>query len=97
VLAVLHTSADSPGFMPEVLSRAGRLEARAAADGEPIEPGVIYIAQRDHHLLVEDGRMVLSRGPREHGVRPAVDPLFRTAARVYGAARDRRGALGRSQ
>lgn len=54
-------------------------------DGEKIEQGRIYVAPPDQHLLVKNGYIRLARGPRENSHRPAVDPLFRTAARVYGS------------
>ena len=50
----------------------------------PIEPGNIYVAVPNYHLLVEHGRMRLGRGPRENMARPAIDPLFRSAAVSYG-------------
>src|SRR3954452_1551840 len=84
ILIVVHTSPTSPGILPQILDRVGPLPAAHAQAGEPIEPGHVYVAPPDHHLLVRDGEIVLSRGPRENGFRPAVDPLFRTAARIYG-------------
>ena len=85
VLIVLHVSPHGTSVLPVILSRAGNLPAIHAVDGQPLEAGRIYIAPPDHHLLVKQGYVALSRGPRENGHRPAVDPLFRTAARSYGA------------
>jgi two-component system chemotaxis response regulator CheB len=83
-LVAVHRSADHPGAMPGVLARHGPLPASFAVDGEALRRGHIYVAPPDHHLLVSGERMRVTRGPREHGFRPAVDPLFRTAAREYG-------------
>jgi two-component system chemotaxis response regulator CheB len=58
--------------------------ASFAVDGEPIKLGHIYVAPKDRHLLVSDGRLEVTRGPQENGFRPAVDPLFRTAAESHG-------------
>ena len=85
VFVVLHLAPDAPSFIPQILNRNGGLTARHPEDGERIEKGVVYVARPDFHLLVEDGRIRLSRGPRENRHRPAVDPLFRTAARAYGS------------
>jgi two-component system chemotaxis response regulator CheB len=71
--------------MPRLLSRAGPLPAAHAAQGAVIRPGRIYVAPPDHHLLVERGHARLTRGPRENWARPAIDPLFRSAARAYGS------------
>lgn len=84
IFVVLHISPASPSLLPQILTRAGGLTARHARDGDPIEPGVIYTAPPDHHLLVHRGRLSVTRGPRENNARPAIDPLFRTAARSYG-------------
>jgi len=84
IFVVVHTSADNPGVLPQILARAGPLPAAFARDGERIERGRIYVAGPDHHLLVERGYLRVSRGPKENGFRPAIDPLFRTAARNYG-------------
>ena len=85
IFVVLHMAADSPSFVPQILNRLGGLTARHPEDGERVEKGIIYVARPDFHLLVEDGRIRLSRGPRENRHRPAIDPLFRTAARAYGS------------
>ena len=69
-----------------ILTRAGQLPALHATDEEPLEDSRIYIAPPDRHLLVHNGAVRLSRGPRENGHRPAIDPLFRTAAHQHGAA-----------
>ncbi|MBA3548647.1 MAG: chemotaxis protein CheB [Nannocystis sp.] len=84
LFVVIHTSADNPGVLPQILARAGSLPVAFARDGERIERGRIYVASPDHHLLVERGFVRVTRGPKENGFRPAVDPLFRTAARSYG-------------
>jgi two-component system chemotaxis response regulator CheB len=70
--------------LAELLASAGPLPAEWAADGEAIEASRIYVACPDYHLLVEPGRVRLSRGPAENRTRPAADPLFRSAARAYG-------------
>jgi two-component system, chemotaxis family, protein-glutamate methylesterase/glutaminase len=54
-------------------------------NGLDFEPGCVYVAQPDLHLLLDNGRMLLRRGPRENLSRPAIDPLFRSAAAAYGA------------
>jgi two-component system chemotaxis response regulator CheB len=84
VFVVLHLSPQSPSHLPEILNRHGRLLALHPQDGEPIHRGRIYVAPPDFHLLVEPGRVRVLRGPRENRHRPAIDPLFRTAAVVYG-------------
>jgi two-component system chemotaxis response regulator CheB len=84
VLIALHVGR-GPSYLPELLKRASPLPAAHALDGEEIEPGRIYVAPADHHLLVTEHGMKLSRGPRENWTRPAIDPLFRSAAATYGA------------
>jgi two-component system, chemotaxis family, protein-glutamate methylesterase/glutaminase len=84
VLVVLHL-ARGRSMLPEILSRAGRLPAFHPEDGDPLEYGRVYVARPDHHLIIEPGRVRVVHGPSENGCRPAVDPLFRSAARVYGS------------
>lgn len=84
VLVVLHVGPQS--LLPTILNDLGRLPAAHAHDGDEIRPGHIFVAPPDHHMLVNDGRLELTRGPRENWARPALDPLFRTAAASYGEA-----------
>ena len=84
VFVVLHVPAYGASVLPGILSRRGPLPAVHPTDGEPIRLGHIYVAPPDHHLLVEKGRVRLTRGPHENGHRPAVDILFRSAALAYG-------------
>jgi two-component system chemotaxis response regulator CheB len=71
--------------LPTLLARRGPFAAAMAQDGEPIDQGRIYVARADHHLLVENGHVRVTKGPKENRFRPAVDPLFRSAAYAYGA------------
>jgi two-component system, chemotaxis family, protein-glutamate methylesterase/glutaminase len=84
VLIVLHVSATGGSVLASILDRASPLHAEAASEGEPLRAGRIYVAPPNCHLLVADGQARLDIGPRENGHRPAVDPLFRTAAETYG-------------
>ncbi len=84
LFVVLHMSANAPSYLAQILARAGPLPARTAEDGEAIRFGQICVARPDHHLLVAHGVVRVARGPRENRSRPAVDPLFRTAALTYG-------------
>lgn len=84
VFVVVHVSPHHRSRLPEILSRYGPLPTAHAWHGDPIVPGRIYLAPPDRHLVLAPGRMELNRAPRENRTRPAVDPLFRTAARAYG-------------
>lgn len=84
IFIVIHLPPYPPSSLPDLLSRSGPLPAAHAVHGELIRPGRIYVAPPDSHLMVNKGYVRVVRGPKENGHRPAVDPLFRTAARAYG-------------
>jgi len=83
VFVTLHIGAHR-SELPWLLDRIGTLSASHGVDGEAIRAGHVYIAPPDHHLTIEPGKIVLTRGPRENMARPAIDPMFRSAARAYG-------------
>lgn len=78
---VLHISPGSPSMLAAILDRAGPLPCHQAVDGERLVPGAILVAPPDRHLVIGDGAVCVTAGPAENGHRPAVDVLFRTAAR----------------
>jgi two-component system, chemotaxis family, protein-glutamate methylesterase/glutaminase len=84
IFVVMHSGPESPGILHDIIDRAGPLPAVSPSNKERIQPGKIYVAPPDWHLLLEPGVICLSRGPKENRFRPAIDPLFRSAARVYG-------------
>ena len=81
---VMHTAPDAPGILADILNLAGRLTAKSAKDNELIRPGTIYVAPPDRHLLIEATVVRVTLGPGENRFRPAIDPLFRSAAQTYG-------------
>jgi two-component system, chemotaxis family, protein-glutamate methylesterase/glutaminase len=84
VFVVVHFPTDSVSVLPQILARAGPLPAHHAVDGEEIRNGQIYVAVPGCHLELQRGKVRTRRGPKENGHRPAIDPLFRTAAEAYG-------------
>lgn len=84
VFVVVHMPSWWDSKLPSVLSRNGSLRAARACQDEPVEPGRIYVAAPDHHLLVDHERVQLWRGPKENMHRPAINALFRSAAVTYG-------------
>lgn len=84
LFVTVHVPNDAPNLLPAVLRRAARLPVRSPIAEEKIETGTVYLAPPDFHLLIGDGTVTISDGPRENRHRPAIDPLFRSAARAYG-------------
>ena len=84
LFVVMHSVPEHGTRLADILSGWGPLPAHIAVHGERIRPGQIYVAPNDNHLTLHRDFVRVTRGPKENGHRPAVDPLFRTAARMYG-------------
>jgi two-component system chemotaxis response regulator CheB len=83
VFVTIHVSPHSPGLLPDMIRHTARIPVAYALDGQRIQPGRAILAPPDRHLLVHDGTVRLSRGPRENRARPAIDPMFRSAAEAH--------------
>lgn len=81
---VRHTRHDAPGILANWLEKTAVLSAVTVREERPIEKGKIYVAAPDRHLLLGPEKVSPSVGPKENGFRPAIDPLFRSAADTYG-------------
>jgi len=81
---VLHVGSHK-SILPWLLDQSSGWPVTHADDGETFGHGHVYVAPPDHHMVIEPGRISLTKGPRENWARPAIDPLFRSAASVYGA------------
>jgi two-component system chemotaxis response regulator CheB len=86
VCVVLHIPSNGRSLLAPILDRASRLSVVLADHSAPLRSGTVYVAPADHHLLVRADRVELSTGPKENGVRPAADPMFRSLARSWGSA-----------
>ena len=84
VFVIIHISARSPGVLPSILNRDGMIPAHQAIEGEVILPGRVYLPPPDRHLLVAEGHIHLTRGPKEGLHRPSINMTFRSAAANYG-------------
>lgn len=85
VFIVTHMSPDTTGeALVRALDEAGPLPCQHAAHGERFMPGTIYVAPSDRHMLIDEGRILITKGARENRSRPAIDPLFRSAAVAHG-------------
>jgi two-component system, chemotaxis family, protein-glutamate methylesterase/glutaminase len=86
VCIVMHLAPKRPSYLGRILARATEVPVTTARDGDPLEPGHVYVAPPDYHLVVSDHRLRLVVGPNENGHRPAVDTAFRSAAHAFGPA-----------
>src|SRR6266536_5759364 len=82
---VLHRAPYHESRLAWVLGRHASLPIVEPEDRAKLQRGVVYVAPRDQHMVFENGRVRLNRGPREHMTRPAADPLFRSVAAEFGA------------
>jgi two-component system chemotaxis response regulator CheB len=83
---VLHVSPAGTSVLPAILARATAAPVVSALDGMAVRPGTVYVAPPDRHLIVEGGRVRLTRAPRENGHRPSIDVTFRTVSECFGRA-----------
>src|SRR5215471_9004920 len=80
IMVVWHMSPDIRGILPEALNKISSINARHAQNLEDLVPNRIFVAPPDHHMILDDGKIRVTRGPKENRFRPAIDPLFRSAA-----------------
>jgi two-component system chemotaxis response regulator CheB len=85
ICVVLHVPASGRSLLAPILGRNTDLDVLEAEDGQRLVGGHVYVAPNDRHLVLSDGHIRLDRGPKENGVRPAVDPLLRSLAAAYGS------------
>jgi two-component system, chemotaxis family, protein-glutamate methylesterase/glutaminase len=84
-VCIVQHIGSNPSILPELLRYRGANMALHPEDGQPLTAGMLFVAPPDRHMLVEDGVLRLTHGPRENHARPAIDPLFRSAALNYRA------------
>lgn len=84
VFVVQHCSPSGQSLLAHILTRSGPLQAKNPMNHERISPSAVYVAPADRHMLIQDGHVFTSQGPKENRSRPAIDVLFRSAALAYG-------------
>lgn len=85
IFVVQHIAPNSPSILPRILNNKGNLTAVHPSDGDVIQQGYIYVAPPDMHLLIEQDKILVKKGPKENRFRPSIDALFRSAAYSYGS------------
>ncbi|MCE7071868.1 chemotaxis protein CheB [Dyadobacter sp. CY327] len=87
ILVVQHISADATGsVLLDVLNKQTNIHCQHAVNGESLQNGHLYLAPSDHHLMIgDDQKILVTKGAQENRSRPAIDPLFRSAAVVFGS------------
>lgn len=80
VFVTLHLAPSSESELAQVLARSTPLEVKFAEDRMQTRLGCVYLAPPDRHLVINDGDVGLIHGPLENRARPAIDPMFRSAA-----------------
>jgi two-component system chemotaxis response regulator CheB len=86
ICIALHVPPTGKSMLAAILDRRSELRVETAQGGERLRAGSVYVAPPDRHLLIGDGGVTVGRGPKENGVRPAVDPMLRSLAGAYGPA-----------
>lgn len=84
IFVVIHLLPDAKSLLSPILRRQSRILVEDAKNGRIIEAGHAYIGPPDQHLTISDGTMQLTFGPKVNHTRPAIDPLFESAAKEYG-------------
>ena len=85
IFIVNHMGADNSGeALVRVLNDSGGLTCVHAQDQQKFKSGHIYLAPSDQHMLIVKNKILITKGARENRSRPAIDPLFRSAAVAYG-------------
>jgi two-component system chemotaxis response regulator CheB len=84
IFIVWHMAPDVTGILPRVINKQQTMPAFHPKDREPIAAGRVYVAPPDHHMIIDKNEIRITRGPKENRFRPAIDPLFRSAAYHYG-------------
>lgn len=84
VVVVQHLDPRHDSALAHLLARRSPIPVHQATSGEPVRAGTIAVAPPAHHLIVRDGRLILTETPRVHFSRPAIDVLFQSVAEAYG-------------